>query len=132
MTRRILGEAKRFLGLFGLVTLLVGRVAAQAPDFGKQDRPFLEKYCLSCHSGKKPKAELSLESFKDSASVLKQRKIWDHALKMIVSGEMPPKDRPRPTLKEAEAFTSHVKALFDYADRTAKPDPGRVTMRRLN
>jgi hypothetical protein len=26
----------------------------------------------------------------------------------------------------------HVKAIMDHADRNAKPDPGRVTMRRLN
>lgn len=116
------------LGLLGVYSL--GR--AQAPDFSNKGRAFLEKYCLTCHSGPKPKAEVSLEPFRDSASVVKQRKLWDTVVKMIVSGEMPPKGKPRPTLAEAEAFTGLVKAVFDHADRNAKPDPGRVTMRRLN
>jgi hypothetical protein len=45
---------------------------------------------------------------------------------------MPPKDRPRPTVHEIDEFTELVKRIFDRADRDGKPDPGRVTMRRLN
>lgn len=105
---------------------------APAPDFAKAGRPFLEKHCLGCHSGKEPKAELSLEPFRDAAAVVRQRKVWDNVLKMITAGDMPPKDRPRPTVAEVDAFTTHVRAVFDYADRHAKLDPGRVTMRRLN
>jgi mono/diheme cytochrome c family protein len=109
-------------------------VAADAPaaDFAQGGRPFLEKHCLACHSGAEPKAELSLEAFRDSAAVVKQRKVWDSVLKMVTAGDMPPVDRPRPTVAEVEAFTAHVRAVFDHADRNAKPDPGRVTMRRLN
>ncbi|HEY7427058.1 MAG TPA: DUF1592 domain-containing protein [Gemmataceae bacterium] len=108
--------------------------AESPPDFSKIGRPFLEKYCIGCHGGKAPKADLSLEPYRAADVVVKQRKVWDNVLKMIVAGEMPPKkkDRPRPTVAEAEAFTALVKAVFDHADRNAKPDPGRVTMRRLN
>ena len=60
------------------------------------------------------------------------RSAWDNVLRMIATSEMPPKAKPRPTVAEAEQFTDHIKAVFDYADRHAKPDPGRVTMRRLN
>ena len=110
----------------------VSAADAPAPVFDKVGRAFIEKHCLACHSGKAPKAELSLEPFRDSASVVKQRKVWDNALKMIATGEMLPNARPRPTVAEAEAFTDLVKAVFDHADTHAKPDPGRVTMRRLN
>lgn len=103
-----------------------------APDFAKGGRPFLEKHCLMCHSGKEPKAELSLEAYRDGPSVVRQRKVWDTVLRMIATGEMPPKERPRPTVAEAEAFADHVRSVFDFADKNAKPDPGRVTMRRLN
>lgn len=102
------------------------------PQFAPAGRAFLEKHCLSCHAGKMPKGEISFEAFRDSGSVVKQRKLFDTALRLIATGEMPPKDRPRPTVAEAEAFTDLVRQVFDHADRTAPPDPGRVTMRRLN
>jgi hypothetical protein len=122
--------------VFGL--LLASGHALQAadapPDFAKSGRPYLEKHCIACHSGPKPKADLSLESYRDTASVVKQRKVWENALKMITGGEMPQKrkDQPLPSISETQAFIAHVKAIFDHADRNAKPDPGRVTMRRLN
>jgi hypothetical protein len=108
--------------------------AESPPDFATAGLPFLEKFCIACHGGKEPKGELSLESYRDTPAVVKQRKVWDSVRKMIVAGEMPPrkKDRPRPTVAEAEAFVSLVSAVFDHADRNAIPDPGRVTMRRLN
>jgi hypothetical protein len=117
-----------------ILSLLGVHAAEPAPEFAPRGRAFLEKYCLACHSGARPKGELSLEPYRDTASVVKQRKIWDGVRKMIVAGEMPPKqkDRPRPTVAEAEAFTTLVQAVFDHADRNARPDPGRVTMRRLN
>ena len=102
------------------------------PDFAKVGRPFLERHCIKCHSGQEPKGEVSLDGFRDSSSLVRDRKTWDKVLKMVRSGEMPPEDRPQPTAAEAEAFVAHVVAVFDYADRHAKPNPGRVTMRRLN
>lgn len=114
------------------IGLPFGSVEADEPDFGKSGRKFLETHCLSCHRGKEPKAGLSLEPFRDSASLIKQRKTWEAILGRIATGEMPPKGRPKPTVAEAVAFTDLVKAVFDHHDRHAKPDPGRVTMRRLN
>ena len=105
-----------------------------APDFAKKGLPFLKKYCVHCHGGKKPKAELSLERYAGAASLVKQRKIWSNVVKMIVGGEMPPtgSKQKRPTVAEADAFVRLVRSVFDHADRNAKPDPGRITMRRLN
>ena len=40
----------------------------KGPEFSSVGLPFLQKNCLSCHSGAKPKAELSLDGYKDSAS----------------------------------------------------------------
>ncbi|MDA1014605.1 MAG: DUF1592 domain-containing protein [Planctomycetota bacterium] len=119
------------LGLLLLVAPSIS-AAAEAPDFGKAGRAYLQQHCLKCHGGAKPKAGLSLEPFRDSSSLVKQRKTWDTVLTRIAKGEMPPKGQPQPSIAEAVAFTDLVKAVFDHADRNAKPDPGRVTMRRLN
>ena len=73
----------------------------KVPEFTSVGLPFLQKNCLSCHSGAKPKAELALDGYKDSASLIKNRKVWDNVVKNIISGEMPPKSKPRPTVKDS-------------------------------
>lgn len=115
-----------------LFTGVAFAIAEEAPDFAKLGRPFLEKHCLECHGAKEPKGELSLEPYKDGAAIVRSRKVWDTVVKRILSGDMPPKEKPKPVVAEAEAFVAHVKAVIDYADRHAPPNPGRVTMRRLN
>lgn len=107
-------------------------VAAEPPTFRAAGVAFLEKYCLSCHSGERPKADLNLKPFADEASLLKDRKTWDRVVEVLKSGEMPPKNKPQPMTTDVEAFTHLVTGVFEHADRNAKPDPGRVTMRRLN
>ena len=104
----------------------------KAPEFTSVGLPFLQKNCLACHSGLKPKAELSLDNFKDSASLIKNRKVWDNVVRNIISGDMPPKGKLRPTVNESESFISLVKSIFDFNDRNLKPNPGNVTARRLN
>jgi hypothetical protein len=118
----------------GLMTCapLAARAEEAPPDFQRGGRPFLEKHCLDCHSGAKPEAELSLDVFRDGESLVRKRKVWERVVRMVNAGEMPPADQPQPTLAEKEAFLEQIRAIFDYADRHAKPDPGRVTMRRLN
>src|SRR6202046_341577 len=45
---------------------------------------------------------------------------------------MPPNGIQRPPEAQLEALTAYVEGEFDKADRNSKPDPGRVTARRLN
>lgn len=130
-----LGIMKTKMFLFSVLLLVApGVYAENAPDFSKSGRSFLEKYCIGCHGGVKPKGELSLESYRDASSLVNQRKLWESLLKQVLSGEMPPKSvgKARPTVAELEGFSRLVKSIFDHGDRNAKPDSGRVTMRRLN
>ncbi len=104
----------------------------QPPDFAAAGFAFVQKHCVSCHGGDDPAAEMSLQAFRDSESIVKQRKVWDAVLRALNAGEMPPDDQPQPGEEEVDAFVQLIRGVFDHADRNAKPDPGRVTMRRLN
>jgi len=104
----------------------------QPADFSAAGFAFVQKHCVSCHGGDDPAAEMSLQSFRDSESIVKQRKVWDAVLRVLNAGEMPPNDQPQPSQGDVDAFVQLVRGVFDHADRNAKPDPGRVTMRRLN
>ncbi len=102
-----------------------------SPEFAKVDS-FIKQHCLSCHGEKDPKAGLSLHKFTDEASVIKGRKVWENVVQMVEAGEMPPKDKPRPDASKFEEFLKSVEAIYERADRTNPPDPGAVTIRRLN
>ncbi len=106
--------------------------APAADEFGKVAGPFLTKHCTSCHGEKAKKGDLVLTVYRDEASVLKDRKRWEAAVKMVQTGEMPPSTRRRPDPAEAAAFLKTVRGVFERHDRTAKRDPGHVTVRRLN
>lgn len=100
-------------------------------DFKKSVLPFVQKYCIGCHGPGKPQAEVSFLKFKDSASVLKDRTVWEHASKTITGGYMPPQNAPQPSQAERDAVVGWIDGFLSQADCKLE-DPGRVTMRRLN
>ena len=118
--------------MLALVTLSANPGEKNTSDFSQNGALFLEQYCFSCHAGDQPAAELSLDSFTDNHSLIKNRDIWERVLDMVTTDQMPPSDSDQPSLEESESFIAHIEAIFHHADLTAKPDPGRITVRRLN
>ena len=98
------------------------------PEFS---RMFLKAYCIMCHGGDEPEAELSLE-IDDTYSVVEHRDIWSNVLEMVRLNEMPPEDQPQPPAKEAEQFLQWVETELARFDCAEFARPGRVTIRRLN
>ena len=125
----------RFVFL-GLLVFFCGAMPAYGEDppadYKTLGKAFVDKYCSKCHSSEDPQAELVLTRFSDSDSILRERKIWMNVMKQVQSASMPPKEESTPSVSESEKFVEHIKAIFDHADRNAKPVAGRVTMRRLN
>ncbi len=104
----------------------------ETPNFAKEGIPFLEQYCFGCHAGDQPEAGLGLDAYEDNMSLIIDSDIWDIVLQMVETRHMPPAGNEQPSLEEMESFVQHVNAIFEDASRNAKPDPGRVTVRRLN
>ncbi len=75
---------------------------------------------------------LNVSLFLTPASLQENREGWDKIVQKIRSGEMPPKGMPRPTPDQVVALSNFIQSEFARADRNVKPDPGRVTARRLN
>ena len=107
-------------------------VKETTPGFSQEGTPFLKQYCFGCHAGDEPAAELALDSFTNNHSLIENREVWDQVLDMLTTGYMPPSDSDQPTPEESESFVAYIESIFEHADRTAKPDPGRITVRRLN
>ena len=90
-----------------------------AADFEKDVRPLLAKYCFGCHEGTKAKAGVELASFRNEASVLNARKVWQQAWRALHAREMPPEDKPQPAAAERDRLTDWIEAMLRRPDPTA-------------
>ena len=119
---------------FRAVTLLLSACAAlSAADtstFEKTVAPVLTKTCTPCHNENFASGGVNIAQFTQASSLTSSRDGWDIILRKIRSGEMPPKGVPRPA--QMDAVIQYLQGEFEKADRNIKPDPGRVTARRLN
>ena len=105
---------------------------APAPDFDAAVKPVLAKTCAMCHNDSLASGGLNITAFLTPNSIATYRQGWETILQKIRAGEMPPKGIPRPPEAQLQALIAYVEGEFDKADRNTKPDPGRVTARRLN
>lgn len=110
--------------------LTVSGGAPASPDFSKSIEPLLERYCYSCH-GAKRKGDLDLRLYPDAAAAKRAPEVFAKVLKYLEAHEMPPENRPQPTPAERELLTKWIDETILGCDCN-HPDPGRVTIRRLN
>lgn len=118
--------------LFASVPMLA-RAANEASlvTFKREIQPLLEKYCYECHGDGAEKGGVKLDAFETPAA-LQDHKLWLNALKNVRSRIMPPADAGEALpAAEAEKLMAWIKREGFGLD-PAKPDPGRVTVRRLN
>ena len=119
--------------------LMAGSTAAAAAldpakaSFLKDILPLLEDHCYACHGDGQTKGGLALDEFQTEKDVHHGYKIWEQIRKLVAAGEMPPEGRKnRPDGKERDLLAGWARHSLDNFYRTAPPDPGRVTVRRLN
>jgi hypothetical protein len=104
--------------------------AASVAQFKKTVAPIIDKFCLSCHSGQESKGGIDFDK-EDLTALIKDKAVWLKALKMIQAEMMPPKGKRRPGAEQVAEVVSWIK-YSAFAIDPKNPDPGRVTIRRLN
>ena len=109
----------------------LGLLLAADSAFDKKVKPVLGQSCAPCHNDRMASGGLNVGPFLDPSSLTKQREGWERIIQKMRTGEMPPKGIPRPAA-QIDDLTKFVQAEFERADKLVKPDPGRVTARRLN
>ena len=117
-----------------LLALWTGGVAVAQPRpgaFEKTVQPVLANTCSPCHNEKLSSGGLNLGPFSREGSLAEHREGWEKIIQKLSRGEMPPPGVPKPE-RQIEALMKFVQGEFERADRKVKPDPGRVTARRLN
>src|ERR1035437_6422725 len=104
--------------------------AADTPTFEKAVALVLTRTCTPCHNETLASGGVNIAPFTQAASLTTSRDGWDIILRKIRTSEMPPKGIPRPA--QMDTVIQYLQEEFAKADRNLKPDPGRVTARRLN
>jgi mono/diheme cytochrome c family protein len=99
-------------------------------DFDTIVRPLFTSTCAECHSDRNAEGGLNLANYLTVDS-LADRDQWDMILMKLKSGEMPPEEVEYPEA-QIKTLVTFLEAEFKRADANVKPDPGRVTARRLN
>lgn len=108
--------------------------APPRPNVWRSDvQPFLQQYCYDCHSGQDAEADIDFEAYDSPDQLANQRPRWEQVRGMIAIGAMPPDDySPLPAMEERQKVARWIGRTINDVDCGGQPDPGRVTMRRLN
>jgi hypothetical protein len=98
---------------------MAGAAAADDPSYAKDVKPFLTKYCMDCHSGGKPKAGYSVDSFDGltktgrKGPLVVAEKPDRSKLVQVLEGKggkpMPPRQKPQPTADEISKVRKWIK-----------------------
>lgn len=106
--------------------------AEPVADYADDIRPFFVRYCFDCHEGESAEEGLALDGYKDVESIQANRERWEKVFDRLRVGAMPPADSDQPRPEERERVVAWLDHTLFYVDCDLAPDPGRVTIRRLN
>ncbi len=117
-----------------LLTALPFPPFAQAADaeaqFRKTIRPILTEFCNDCHDQDTKKGNIAFDELTSDAA-LHDPELWLKVLNNVRAGLMPPEKKPKPSAAQRAALEHWIKYSAFGLD-PKNPDPGRVTVRRLN
>ena len=98
--------------------------------FQRDVLPIVTQFCGDCHI-KKSKGGVSLKDFKTADALKKDLDTWDRVLSNVHSGAMPPENSAQLSKAQKDKILAWLESTLNKA-HDATPDPGRVTLHRLN
>ncbi|HET9220239.1 MAG TPA: DUF1592 domain-containing protein [Terriglobia bacterium] len=128
MVHHVSRSAVLALGI--LIFSAAGIRSQQTPTYESAVIPVLRGTCVQCHNENLASGGVNLKPLERRESFAAEREQWETVLRKLKTGEMPP-----PAVQKPEGLASMVRVIeseLDRLDRNTRPDPGRVTARRLN
>src|SRR5436190_14826102 len=132
------GEFLSVRGRVLLITILIvlTRLARAEPGpdtslYPQDVHDVLSTYCFDCHGDGMNKGKVAFDEFQSRSEMLARRDLWMMVLKNLRAGVMPPQKKARPSANEQSRLENWIKTEMFELD-AQHPDPGRVTLRRLN
>ena len=129
--------------IFAVLTLLLGMArlsAAADPGLAALERrfsekvfPFLDAYCLDCHSGSEPDGSFTLSPYTNAAAVSADHPHWAIVLDQLREQQMPPKkSKSHPAPANRQEIIAWIEDLRRHDADLNAGDPGPVLARRLS
>ena len=116
---------------FLLTCVLCANLHADENSYRQEIEPLLTEYCFDCHAEGMKKGDFSMDSFGDLGEHIKDRAHWFSVWSNLRAQIMPPSEEVQPSTKEIRKILNWIETeVFELDPK--KPDPGRVTIRRLN
>jgi len=116
-----------------LALILSGVALSRPQDSGSYESsvvPILRQTCTQCHNETNASGGLNLKPLDRRESFTSQRGVWEAVLRKLKAGEMPPPSAPKPA--GLASMATVIERELDRLDQNVKPDPGRISARRLN
>jgi mono/diheme cytochrome c family protein len=111
-------------GVLGTLTLTARQ---EAPVPGKW--AVIQEYCITCHNTKVRAGGRAFDELSPT-QIARDAEIWEAVIRKLRGGLMPPAGSRRPDSKTTAEVVSWLEKEIDTG--VAKPEPGRVALRRLN
>ena len=109
----------------------VSLTAAQMSEYESEIKPLLENYCYDCHGDGSSKGDFAMDEFTNLTAHFNDLGHWLPLWENIRSQIMPPSDKDQLTGDEKKKLMAWIQRRIFSLD-PENPDPGRVTIRRLN
>lgn len=93
--------------------------------------PLLATHCYDCHGDGMDRGDFAMDNFQSVAQHLQDFDVWFEIWKNVRSNLMPPADKPPLHHDDKAKILGFIESHVFKIDRE-HPDPGRVTIRRLN
>lgn len=103
----------------------------ESPEYATHIRPLLETLCYDCHGYGADEGGVQFDAADSNEALIANRKLWGKVWDNVLTGTMPPADMSQPTETERRILSRWIGQTVFRLDPQS-PDPGRVTIRRLN
>lgn len=113
------------------VIFLTAACARADVAYETEIEPLLVDYCFDCHGDGSREGDFRMDTFTDLAEHLDDTRHWIPVWRNLRSQLMPPSDEAQPSTEEKRKILSWIESTVFKLD-PEDPDPGRVTIRRLN
>jgi mono/diheme cytochrome c family protein len=101
--------------------------------FTAATRELFDDTCSECHNPTDLSGGFDVNVYRSVDTLATDRDRWESILAKLKSREMPPDDAViQPSDEQIHTLVKLLEKEFERADAAMKPDPGRVTARRLN